>query len=217
MKYALFAVVALAMGCGEAGSAGPPGPAGAPGAPGSPAASASTATGGAGPKGDPGAPGAKGDPGAPGDAGSSGTSAVAAYGSFFALAPVNNAATVAPGAAVEFPQNGAASGIARATASTFTLAAIGDYEVSWQVPINEAGQLVLALDIGAGPVELPDTVVGRATGTTPIAGHTIITTTVANSTLSVRNPAGNPTALSVTPLAGGTHPVSATLIIKRLS
>jgi hypothetical protein len=109
------------------------------------------------------------------------------------------------------------NGIARATASSFTLAAIGDYEISWQVPVTEAGQLVLALDTGAGAVELPNTVVGRPTGTTPIVGHTIITTTVAGSILSVRNPAGNSNALTITPLAGGTHPVSATLIIKRLS
>ena len=32
MKYAFFAVLAVAVGCGEAGSAGPPGPAGPPGA-----------------------------------------------------------------------------------------------------------------------------------------------------------------------------------------
>jgi hypothetical protein len=213
MKYALFAVLALAVGCGETGSAGPPGPAGPPGA----SATAGSGTGAAGAMGDPGMAGAKGDPGSAGDAGPGGASAVVAYGAFFALAPPNNAAPVAVGGAVEFPQNGAANGIARATASAFTLPAIGDYEVSWQVPVTEAGQLVLALDTGAGAVELPGTVVGRATGTTPIVGHTIITTTVANSILSVRNPAGNPTALSVTPLAGGTHPVSATLIIKRLS
>ena len=138
MKYAMFALVALAMGSGEARSAGPPGPAGAPAAPGAPAASASTGMGGAGPKGDPGPSGAKSDPGAPGDAGTSGTSAVVAYGSF-ALSPPNNATTVATGAAVEFPQNGAASGIARATASTVTHAAIGDHELSWHVPINDGG------------------------------------------------------------------------------
>jgi hypothetical protein len=213
MKYALFAVLALAVGCGETGSAGPPGPAGPAGT----SATAGTASGAAGPKGDPGTAGPKGDPGVSGDAGPSGASAVVAYGAFFALAPPNNAATIAVGGAVEFPQNGTTNGVARATASTFTLAAVGDYEISWQVPVIEAGQLVLALDIGAGAVELTNTVVGRATGTTTIVGHTIITTTVAGSILSVRNPAGNSNALTVPPFAGGTHPVSATLIIKRLS
>jgi len=214
MKYSLFAVLALVVGCGETGSAGPPGPAGPAGA------SATVATGAAGPNGDPGTAGAKGDPGdagAAGDAGPSGAPAVVAYAAFFGLAPPNNAATVAVGAAVEFPQNGTANGIVRASASSFTLTAIGDYEVSWQVSVNEPGQLLLALDAGAGPVELAHTVVGRATGTSPIVGHALITTTVAGSILSVRNPLGNTNALSVTPLAGGTRPVSATLIIKRLS
>lgn len=43
-----------------------------------------------------------------------------------------------------------------------------------------------------------------------------MTTAVANSVLTVRNPAGNPMALTITPLAGGTRPSAATLIIERL-
>jgi len=41
----------------------------------------------------------------------------------------------------------------------------------------------------------------------------IVTTTVINSILTVRNPAGNSTALTITPLAGGTRPVSAHLVV----
>jgi hypothetical protein len=203
MKRALVALLVLAVGCSEKGAAGPPGPPGAAGEPGPT-----------------GSVGAQGDPGPAGEMGlmgTSGTPAVVAYAAFFGLSPPDYAATIAVGQAVPFPQSGPASGITRASDATFTLSAVGVYEVSWQVGVNEPGQLVLALDSGAGAVELPETVVGRATGTSPIVGHALISTTTANSTLSVHNPAGNSTALTVTPLAGGTHAVTASLIIKRLS
>ena len=136
------------------------------------------------------------------------------YADFFALMPGDNAATVAVGGDVDFPQNGPTSGgaITRATADTFTLGDIGTYQVSFQVSISEPGQLVLALNGN----EIPRTVVGRATGTSQIVGMALITTTVINSILSVRNPADNATALTVTPIAGGTEPVSAHLIITKL-
>ena len=43
-----------------------------------------------------------------------------------------------------------------------------------------------------------------------------VTTTVVNSILTVRNPAGNAAALTITPVAGGTRPVSARLVITRI-
>ncbi len=138
------------------------------------------------------------------------------FGYFYALMPPDNSSTVAASSAVEFPRNGAANGISRASASQFNLPAIGVYDVSWQVSVSEAGQLVLGLDSGSGVVELPDTVVGRATGTSQITGRVLVTTTSANSILSVLNPAGNSPALTVTPLAGGTHPVSASLVIMQI-
>lgn len=137
------------------------------------------------------------------------------YALFFALMPGDNSATVAVGAAVQFPQDGPVSSpttITRATASTFTLADVGNYEVSWQVSVSEAGQLQLALN-GTG---LPDTVVGRATITNQISGSTVITTVEPNSVLSVINPVGNSAALTITPIAGGANAVSATLSIKAL-
>ena len=133
--------------------------------------------------------------------------------------PGDNAATVAAGTAVSFPQNGptSGSGITRISANTFNLSALGTYEVMFQVSVTEPGQLVLALDSGAGALELSYTVVGRATGTSQIVGMSLVTTTAANSTLSVHNPTGNSPALTITPIAGGTHPVSAHLVIKRLN
>ncbi len=130
--------------------------------------------------------------------------------------PGDNAATVAAATAVAFPQDGAANGLFRLSASEFTLPAIGTYEVSWQVSVTEAGQLVLGLDSGAGVVEQVSTLAGRAGGNTQLVNHVLVQTTVINSVLSVRNPAGNATALTITPVAGGFASVSASLLIKRV-
>ena len=83
---------------------------------------------------------------------------------------------------------------------------------TFDVSVNEAGQLILTFN-GA---DLAYTVVGRATGASQITGMAIVTTTVINSILTVRNPAGNSTALTITPLAGGTRPVSAHLVITQI-
>ena len=53
-------------------------------------------------------------------------------------------------------------------------------------------------------------------GASQIIGMALVTTTVINSILTVRNPAGNAAALTITPLAGGTRPVSAHLVIIQL-
>ena len=103
------------------------------------------------------------------------------------------------------------SSITRTGASTFQLSAIATYNVSFVVSVSEAGQLGLSLN-GA---LLPYTVNGRATGTSQIVGQALVTTTVLNEILRVENPAGESTALTVTPLAGGTDPVSATLVIQQ--
>jgi hypothetical protein len=78
-------------------------------------------------------------------------------------------------------------------------------------------QLAIALDSGGGMVELLYTVYGRATGTSQIAGDALITTTAASSKVELRNPAGNTPALTITPLAGGTHPAVASVVIQQLS
>jgi len=135
------------------------------------------------------------------------------FAQFYALMPPNNASTVAPGAAVNFSQDGPASGgIARTAADTFLLPEVGTYRVDFTVSVSEAGQLALELDGN----ELNYTVFGRATGTSQIAGEALVTTSTPNSTISVVNPAGNSTALTITPLAGGTAPAAASLVIQQL-
>ncbi len=141
------------------------------------------------------------------------------FANFYALMPSENAATVAIGGSVEFPQDGPASGIGNITRTgtgTFNLATIGYYQIFFQVSVAEAGQLVLTLDSGSGPLELPYTVVGRATGSSQIVGMALVQTFAINSILAVNNPLNNSTALTITPIAGGNDPVSAHLIITRI-
>jgi len=132
---------------------------------------------------------------------------------FYALMPEDNATPVAAGTAVEFPQDGPASGtIVRNNATQFILPDIGMYEVNFQVSVTEAGQLVVVVD-GS---EQAYTVVGRNTGTSQIVGLCLVETTLLDSVLSINNPLGSATALTITPIAGGVDPVSAHLVIKRV-
>jgi hypothetical protein len=136
------------------------------------------------------------------------------FANFFALMPGDNSATVAPGSAVQFPQDGPfGSGvITRLTASTMQLGPIGFGNVFFQVSIDEPGQLVIKVN----GVELAYTVVGRATGTSQITGMALVQTTTVNSVISIVNPTGESTALTITPIAGGTDSVSANLIITQI-
>jgi hypothetical protein len=192
---------------GAVGAAGPQGPAGSKGDTG--------AQGPAGPKGDTGDAGAAGPAGLPGPPGPAGADAVSNFAEFYALMPPDNAATVAPGTDVDFPQDGpqaSSANILRAGPGSFDLAVVGTYRVAFSVPVDEAGQLELTLN----GVPLAYTVTGRATGTSPIAGEALVQTTTANEILTVRNPGAEPTALTITPLAGGTEPSAATLTIEQL-
>ncbi len=190
---------------GETGPVGPQGPAGIAGPVGP-----QGVAGVAGPVGPQGPAGEAGPVGPQGPAGG-----VLSYADFYALMPADNAATVAPGADVSFPQDGpnSGAGIVRTGPDAFNLAEIGVYQVLFQVSVTEAGQLILTLN-GA---DLAYTVAGRATGTSQIVGMAIVETTAANSVLTVRNPDGTADALTITPLAGGTRPVSAHLVITRLA
>lgn len=143
----------------------------------------------------------------------SSSSGVSSFAQFYALMPGDNPGVVPIGGNVEFPQNGPTSGtdVTRIDAGSFNIAAIGTYMVNWQVPVTEAGQLALTLN---GSL-LPYTVVGRATGTSQIVGTTLIVTESMNSVLTVVN-SSSYSAFTITPMAGGTNPVSASLVITRL-
>ena len=134
------------------------------------------------------------------------------YANFYALMPGDNSATVAIGANVQFPRVSVnvGGGITVASSSQFTIANAGNYEVLFQVSTNEAGQLAVALN----GTFVPSTVAGRATGTNQIVGMCIIPIT-AGQVLSIQN-AASASALTITPTAGGTNPVSANLVIRQV-
>ncbi len=216
---------------GATGAQGLPGTTGAIGAPGIPGADGATgaqgntgvdgATGATGANGVTGNTGATGIQGSTGSIGLTGTTGATGptglsgplgFVQFFAVMPPDNAATVAVGSAVEFPQDGPSSGsIFRVNPSSFVVTETGTYRVAFSVSVTEAGQLA----ISQNGVELGYTVVGRATGTSQINGESLVTL-LAGDVLSIVNPTGNPTALTITPLAGGTRSNSATLIIERI-
>lgn len=137
--------------------------------------------------------------------------------------PTDYAATVAVKTAagtgrVPFPRNGPVlGGIVRVDASSFTLPAVGTYEVSFEVHTTEPGQLQLELQ-GA---DLPETVavnMNPTSGGHPIVCKTYITTGVINSVLAVVNCVGNSTALTITPADGAnTHANAQRITIARIA
>ena len=199
---------------GVAGPIGPQGPAGETGPAG--------ATGPAGPQGPQGVAGPVGATGPQGPVGETGpvgpegpAGTVLAYADFYALMPPDNATTVAAGEDVQFPQDGpnSGTGISRISADSFNLAEPGTYLVQFLVTAGEGGQLILTLN----GTDLPYTVVGREASAAQIVGMALVTTTTADSVLTVRNPEGTAPPLTLTPSAGGTRPVSAQLVILQLS
>ena len=201
---------------GPTGATGPQGEIGPTGATGPQGEIGPTgATGPQGEIGPTGATGPAGEIGPTGATGPAGISGVLNYADFYALMPPDNAATVAPGTDVSFPQDGPNSGVSitRTNNSTFNLSEIGTYQIFFNVPVTEAGQLELTLN--GEPLDY--TVVGRATGTSDISGMFLVETTTINSLITVRNPSGNAAALTITPLAGGASPVSAHIVIIQIA
>lgn len=184
---------------GATGAVGPTGPTGATGA-----------TGAVGPMGPQGVAGPTGATGAVGPTGPAG--GISEYASFYALAPNDNPTAIAQNTAVEFPNSSASTtGITRLTNSTFNLADTGTYLIMFKVNTNTAGQLGIAVN---GAVQ-PNATFGNAADDGIIEGKTIITTTAANTVLSIVNPIA--TAVTVTPSAGGTEATVSDLTIIKLA
>lgn len=199
---------------GPDGAIGPTGPQGVPGAAG--ATGAIGPTGPQGPQGVAGATGAVGPQGATGATGAVGPTGpaggISEYASFYALAPNDNPTAIAQNTAVEFPNTTASTtGITRLTNSTFNLADTGTYLIMFKVNANTAGQLGIAVN---GAVQ-PSATFGNAADDGIIEGKTIITTTAANTVLSIVNPIA--TAVTVTPSAGGTEATVSDLTIIKLA
>jgi hypothetical protein len=137
------------------------------------------------------------------------------YMNAYALMPTDNSGAIVVGGDVQFPRlySSSATDIVPLTVSSFTLGPIGVYDVYFQVGITDVSgsQLILTLN----NTQLPSTVSG-AVGTNTIVGRCMITTTLVNSVVTVRNPSGNPRSITVTSSLGGASPVAAQLIITRL-
>lgn len=202
---------------GPDGAIGPTGPQGVPGAVGATGAigptgpqGATGATGAVGPTGPQGVAGPTGATGAVGPTGPAG--GISEYASFYALAPNDNPTAIAQNTAVEFPNTTASTtGITRLTNSTFNLADTGTYLIMFKVNTNTAGQLGIAVN---GAVQ-PSATFGNAADDGIIEGKTIITTTAANTVLSIVNPIA--TTVTVTPSAGGTEATVSDLTIIKLA
>ena len=190
---------------GATGATGPQGPQGPQGETG--------ATGATGPQGPQGPRGETGATGATGPQGEPGT--VLGYADFYALMPPDNADPIAQGTDVAFPRDAVigGTGISRIDDSSFNLDEVGVYQVNFQAPVTEAGQLVLTLN----GIELEYTVAGRDALGSQIYGTALVRTTEDDSVLTLRNPAGTADPITLTASAGGTEPVSAHLTILRLA
>ncbi len=183
--------------------------------------------------------GSTGNTGAAGAVGVTGaTGGTLSYGFFYGLtAGTDNpgatqyAATIAAGVPINFPNagptaggvaiNNPGSGVVQTNNTKFTLANIGTYEVKFYVQTTEPGQF--EADIGDGTTQ--SIILGScgANQTPTAGGHPItqtfyVTTASTNRVLRIINPAGNPTALTITPTdASVTHANSPTLSIKQIA
>jgi len=141
--------------------------------------------------------------------GPTGQSGIFSAADFYLITP---SPTIAPGTAINFSIDGPIFGpdITRIDSSQFNLASIGIYQVFFQASITEPGQLSVALN------DIPISIVGRATGTNQITSLSLLQTTTINTILTIVNPIGETTALTLTPFAGGINQVSAHLVITRI-
>ena len=135
----------------------------------------------------------------------------------YALMPSDNPNPIAVGSDIAFPNINSTSNsdilpVANST-SSFTLGPIGVYDIYFQVGVTDVSgcQLVVTLN----NVEKSYTVSGLV-GSNVIVGRTLMTTTVVNSVVTIRNPAANARSAVLTPSLGGNSPISAHLIITRL-
>ena len=78
-----------------------------------------------------------------GPTGPTGPSVITDFADYFALMPPDNATTVAPGADVNFPQDGEISGtsITRLSSNTFNLVEIGSYQIFFKLALMRQDNL----------------------------------------------------------------------------
>jgi hypothetical protein len=127
--------------------------------------------------------------------------------------PSDNPSAVLTGDPIDFPQDNVIVGtdIIRLNNFRFQLEK-GTYQVFFQVSVSDAAQLVVVLN---GTEQLY-TVVGRDAKSTQIVGLCLIQLTE-QTVLTIHNASSSSTNITITQNAGGTSPVSAHLVITKLS
>jgi len=139
------------------------------------------------------------------------------------------------GSALNFPRASAPAvggivinnpGPAQPNNTEFILPSVGTYRVTWRVAVTESAQWSLWINTaptpGGGGLFSEVSVasgapahVGQAVGSAQLVGDVVFRNAVANSAIQIRNYA-SPSAVSVTPLPGGTQAQAVSLIIQRL-
>ncbi len=167
----------------------------------------------AGPAGAPGLAGAAGAQGIQGITGIPGAPGILDFADFYALqgGAFNDNPSIGVNVPVNFPRNGSTTGtITRTGPSSFNIPTIGTYLVLFQIDINAAAQFVLRLNGGL----VPDSEVGRATGSSQLTGISLVTTSTINTVLDLINTSAG--AVFVPNNDGGTQPITAHLVIIRI-
>ena len=140
------------------------------------------------------------------------TGGAAPYADFYALMPGDNSSTIPFLAAIEFPRTTVSnSSITSISPTQFRLPDVGTYEVMFQLSITESARVGITLN---GSLQFAS-IVARSTGMSQLIGTTLVTTTSANTMLSVVN-AQSSGALTLTSYPGEIFPTSAHLVIKKL-
>ena len=127
--------------------------------------------------------------------------------------PPENAAAIAPGEAVEFPEQSFIGGtnVTRTSDSEFTFTESGIYLVFFNAATSEAAQLVPAINT----TELSFALAGKDSVLSQLSGMAIIAANDGD-VLTLRNPASATSSVTLSPNAGGNSPVTAHLILIRL-
>jgi hypothetical protein len=155
----------------------------------------------------PGAPGSPGEPGEKGDTGGVGPAGTQVAAEFYGL----GSSYVPIDGAVRFDFEGPSTNddiIHRVTYDTFAVTTSGLYRISFRVPIDEAGTLLVTVN----DVNVDYTSTGRSTGTTPIIGESLVQLD-AGSHIRIVN-RFSPSALTISNYAGGYGLTVASLVIE---
>ena len=134
------------------------------------------------------------------------------FAELYALMPGDNAAPVAANSPISFPNvKVLTAGMTTVGGNTIVLNAAGLWRIDAQVSISEAAQIAVAVN-GAADMT---TVVGRATGVSQLVISTVISSPAPGTAVQIWAIGG--AGYTITPLAGGAQPVSATFRAQRLS